>query len=140
MDRPVDYDKLMELRNRKNRFTRKLGISLTALSSGYAKVEKTVEEDDLNPLGRPHGGLYFTMADNAAGSAMAARGYMAVTMNASYSFLRSANLGDRLTAEAREIKAGRTVCVYSVEIRNQKDLLLGTGTFTFFQLEEKIQF
>lgn len=134
----VDYEKLLEMRNTKNRFTKKLGIAVTALSAGYAKVEKTVEEDDLNPLGRPHGGLYFTMADNAAGSAMSARGYVAVTMDASYHFFRAASAGDHLTAEAREVKGGRTICVYEVRITDQRGALLGMGTFTFFQMEEKL--
>lgn len=137
---PAEYQKIMEMRNARNRFTQKLGIRLEALSAGYARVVKTVEEDDLNPLGRTHGGVYFTMADNAAGSAMSARGYMAVTLNASYSFFRSASVGERLIAEASEVKTGKTVCVYDVRVANQDGDLLGTGTFTFFQLDQKLEF
>ena len=132
---PVDYKRLIEIRNARNNFTKKLGIRLEALSAGYARAVKIVEEDDLNPLGRTHGG-----ADNAAGSAMSARGYMAVTLNASYSFFRSASVGERLIAEASEVKTGKTICVYDVRVTNQDGDLLGTGTFTFFQLEQKLEF
>ena len=127
----MDYQKLLEFRNLRNRFTQKLNIYLTEVRPGYAKVEKTVSEDDLNPLGYAHGGLYFTMVDNAAGSAAAAHGIIMVTSNANYNYFRSAELGDHLTAEATEIKYGQTLAVYDVRVTNQNGVLLGSGTFTF---------
>ena len=127
----MDYQKLLEYRNLHNRFTQKLDIQLTDVRHGYAKVEKTVSEDDLNPLGYAHGGLYYTMADNAAGSAAAAHGVLMVTSSGNYNYFRSAELGDHLTAEATEIKYGQTLAVYDVRITDQNGTLLGTGTFTF---------
>lgn len=135
----LDFEKVAAYRNTHNRFARKLGIVVEAVTSGGARVVKTIEEDDLNPLGRAHGGVYFTMADSAAGSAMVAKGYGAVTVNASYNFFRSAQAGDVVTAEAVEVKSGRTVCVYDVRVTDQNGTLLGTGTFTFYRLEEKIE-
>lgn len=136
----MDFEKIVEYRNKRNRFARRLGITVESISPGSARVVKTIEEDDLNPLGRAHGGVYFTMADSAAGSAMVAKGYAAVTVNASYNFFRSAAAGDVVTAEAVEVKSGKTICVYDVRVTDQNGTLLGTGTFTFFQLEEKIEF
>ncbi len=135
----LDFEKIMKYRNQRNRFARKLGIVVESISPGAARVTKTIEEDDLNPLGRAHGGVYFTLADSAAGSAMVSRGYTAVTMSASYNFFRSAEAGDVVTAEASEVKTGKTICVYDVRVTDQNGNLLGTGTFTFYQLEEKIE-
>ena len=135
----LDFEKIVKYRNQRNRFARKLGIVVESISPGAARVTKTIEEDDLNPLGRAHGGVYFTLADSAAGSAMVSKGYAAVTMNASYNFFRSAEAGDVVTAEASEVKAGKTICVYDVRVTDQSGTLLGTGTFTFYQLEEKIE-
>ena len=70
---------------------------------------------------------------------MASHGHRAVTVNCNYNFMRSAKVGDTLTAEAREIKAGKTLCVYDVHITDQNGTLLGTGTFTFYQLEQEIE-
>ena len=98
----MDMQKILEYRNARNRFCQRIGITVTELSPGYAKVVKTVTEDDLNPVDVAHGGLFFSMADNAAGSAMAAYGEQAVTLNAQYNFMRAAKAGDVLTAEARE--------------------------------------
>lgn len=134
----MDIQKILEYRNQHNRFCNRLGIALTELSPGHAKVIKTVTEDDLNPLGFAHGGLYFTMADNAAGAAMAAHGTQAVTLNAQYNYFRSVTVGDILTAEASETKHGATICVFDVHITDQNGTQIGTGTFTFFDLKKPL--
>ena len=134
----MDLQKILEYRNSRNRFCHRIGIVITELSPGYAKVVKTVTEDDLNPVDVAHGGLFFSMADNAAGSAMAAYGEQAVTLNAQYNFMRPARTGDTLTAVARESKHGGTICVYEVRITDQNDNLTGTGTFTFYDLKQPL--
>ena len=135
----MNYQQMADYRNSHNPYVQRQGIFVEEIGPGYARVTKTVVPEDANPLGVPHGGVYFTMADTACGSAMASYGYKAVTMNAGYNFFRSANIGDRLTAEAREVKHGQTVCVFEVRITEQSGTLLGTGTFTFYSLSEKLE-
>ena len=135
----MDMQKILEYRDARNRFCQRVGIMVTELSPGYAKAVKTVAEDDLNPESVAHGGIYFTMADNAAGSAMAAYGEQAVTLNAQYNFMRPAKVGDTLFAEAREIKHGGTICVFDIRITDQNGNLNGTGTFTFYNLKKPIK-
>ena len=135
----MNYQKMADYRNSHNPYVHRQGIFVEEIGPGFARVTKTVVPEDANPLGVPHGGVYFTMADTACGSAMASHGYKAVTMNASYNFFRSANVGDCLTAEAREVKHGKTVCVFEVRITDQNGALLGTGTFTFYSLPEKLE-
>ena len=134
----MNYQQMADYRNSHNPYVQRQGVFVEEISPGYARVTKTVVPEDANPLGVPHGGVYFTMADTACGSAMASYGYKAVTMNAGYNFFRSANVGDYLTAEAREVKHGKTVCVFEVHITDQNGALLGTGTFTFYSLSEKL--
>ena len=134
----MDLMKLAENRNRKNAFCRRLGIRITEIAPGRAVVTKTVTEEDVNPLGIPHGGLYFTMADTACGTAMATHGYAAVTMDANYHFLKSGAVGDTLRAESFEVRSGRTIGVYDVRISKQDGTLLGTGTFTFYRLDQEL--
>ena len=135
----MNYQQMADYRNSHNPYVQRQGIFVEEIGPGYARVTKTVVPEDANPLGVPHGGVHFTMADTACGSAMASYGYKAVTMNAGYNFFRSANVGDRLTAEAREVKHGQTVCVFEVRITEQSGTLLGTGTFTFYSLSEKLE-
>ena len=136
----MDLQKMIEYRNTHNPFCNRLGIRLTELEPGRAAAEKTVTEADLNPVGVVHGGLYFTMADTVCGSAMATHGHAAVTLSAAWQFLRAAGAGDVLRAEALEIKHGRTVSVYEARVTDQEGRLLGTGTFTFFELDRELEF
>ena len=134
----MDLEKLRKFRNDKNPYAALLGIHVEEIGLGTARATIHLEDRHLNPVGVPHGGVYFSLADTACGSAMASHGYYAVTVNASYNFLRSAKLGDHLVAEARETKGGRTLCFYHVEIRDQAGTLLGSGDFTFYKLDREI--
>ena len=135
----MDYKKLRDTRNSSNPFAQRLGIFVEEIGPGYARAVKDITAEDANPVGVAHGGCYFSLADTACGSAMASHGYYAVTVNASYDFLRSGRAGDTLTAVATEVKGGRTLCVYGVRITNQEGTLLGTGTFTFYKLDREIE-
>ena len=135
----MDREQLRAFRNEKNSFGKRLGIYVEELRPGYARVVKTVTEEDLNPVRLPHGGVYFTMADTACGSAMVAYGTMAVTVNCSFSFLKSAKVGDRLTAEARELQSGGRICVLEARVTGEAGELFAVGTFTFRRTDRKIE-
>lgn len=135
----MDFQKLKEFRNTHNPYCAKMGIRVEEIREGYARVVKTVTEEDLNPAGLAHGGCVFSMADTASGAASASHGYFAVTVNANYNYLRGGKVGDQLTAEATEVKAGKTLCVYDVTVKAQDGKLLGTGTFTYYLLDRKIE-
>lgn len=134
----MDLEKMKKFRNDRNRYGLRMGITVEDLAPGWARVVKTVTEEDLNPVDVPHGGVYFSMADTAAGTAMITHGYAAVTVNCSFNFMRGAKVGDRLVAEATETKSGRTLCVFDVTVKDQDGTLLSTGTFTFFRMEQKL--
>ena len=135
----MDYEQIRAFRNAKNRFCQRLGIQVEELRPGYARAVKTVTEDDLNPAQVPHGGVYFSLADNACGSAMAAYGTKAVTISCSFSFLKRAQVGSRLTAEARELQGGRSICVLEARVTGEAGELFAVGTFTFRRMKEPFE-
>ena len=134
----MDFEKLRGTRNRANPFAKLLGIYIEEIGPGYARASMEIAAQHFNPVGVAHGGCYFSLADTACGSAMSSHGYLCVTVNSTYNFMRSAKLGDRLVAEARETKSGRTLCFYDVDVRDQNGTLLGNGIFTFYKLDQKI--
>ncbi len=136
----MDFEKFIQYRNTSNPFAQNMGIVTVEASLGYAKLTKVITEKDMNPFHAAHGGVYFALADTATGTASATHGRKTVTIDATYHYLRGAGLGDTLTAEAREVKAGRTIGVYSVEVKDQHGRLLGTGDFTYFLAEEPLEF
>lgn len=135
----MDFEKLVEYRNAHNPYATRLGITVEEIGNGYARASKRIGADDLNPVGAAHGGCYLSLSDTACGSAMASHGFLAVTTGAEYHFFRTAGLGDTVTAEAHEIKYGRTLSVYDVRLSDQNGTLLGTGTFTFYRLDKPIE-
>ena len=135
----MDFRKLTEYRNTHNPYAARLGIVVEEIRLGYARAVKSIGPDDMNPVGVAHGGCYLSIADVACGGAMASHGFAAVTTGMEYHFFRSAGVGDTITAEAQEIKYGRSLCVYEVRITDQKKVLLGTGIFTFFNLGKSIE-
>ena len=135
----MDLKKILDSRNANNPYAALLGIRVVEIGPGTARASMALEPRHLNPVGVPHGGVYFSLADTACGSAMASHGYYAVTLSTSYEFLRSGRPGDTLTAAATEIKGGKTICVFDVRITNQEGTLLGTGTFTFYKLDREIE-
>ena len=62
-----------------------------------------------------------------------------MTVNANYNYLRSAKPGDTLIAEGTECKIGKSICVYDVRVTNQDGALIGTGSFTYYLLDRKIE-
>ena len=136
----MDYEQIRAFRNTNSPYANRLGVYVEELRPGYARAVKTVTEEDLNPIQVTHGGVYYTLADTACGSVMAAYGTMAVTINSAFSFLKSAQAGERLTAEARELPGGRSVCVLEVRVTGGEGELFATGTFTFRRLDKLIAF
>lgn len=135
----MDFQKLIEFRNTHNPFAQKLGIVVEDVGEGTCRAAMPVREDELNPVAAVHGGALFTLADVTTGAAMASHGYFAVTVSANYNYLRSAALGDIVTAEAREVKGGKSLCVFDVTLTDQTGKLLGTGTFTYYRLDKPIE-
>ena len=115
-----------ELRARfqRDRFAAELtGADIREAEPGRAVCALSLRPVHLNANGAPMGGAVFTLADFAF--AVAANGFaerITVSQHVSVTFLAPAK-GQELRAEARCVKAGRTPCLYEVEVRDE------AGTF-----------
>ena len=134
----LSIEQLIEFRNRYNKFALILGARIVEMREGYSKCEMAVKEDFYNPNKSVHGGVIFSLADVASGAAAASRGYRMTTMDATLSFLAPAITSKMLYGEAHEIKKGKTVCVYDVEITDDTGKKIAKGMYTFFSLNEPI--
>ena len=110
---------LTEIRDRfaGDRFaTEAAGAVIDAAEPGHAVCSMPIRPVHLNANSVPMGGAVFTLADFAF--AVAANGFserITVTQQVSVSFLSAAR-GSTLIAEASCLKAGRTTCLYAVEV------------------------
>ena len=86
-----------------------LGLQVVHISPGQAHVTMQVTQQMLNGHEICHGGLIFTLADTAFAHACNSYNQRVVAQTCSVSFLAPGQLGDQLTAKARELhRAGRS--------------------------------
>ena len=109
-----------EYTSRHDRLMRLLGARVVDVAPGYAKVALTVEDKHLNATGVCHGGVLFSLCDMAFAVAGNSHGRAGLAIEVSISFLRAASLGDALVAEAREIKRGKAIGLYLMEVINER--------------------
>jgi len=103
----------------KDRASRWLGMQIEIPEAGRAVVTMTVTANMVNGFDICHGGLVFSLADSAFAFACNADGRRTVAAGASIEWLKPARLGDRLTADAREIQRSSRGGYYDVQVSNQ---------------------
>lgn len=93
-------------------------LGMTVLDAGpeLTRVALTVTESGLNMHGSAHGGLIFSLADEAFALISNAEA-QAVAVETHLSFFRAARAGDELVAVATPERIGRTLATYRVEVR-----------------------
>ena len=128
--------KIRENRNKDNTFAYEMGFQGVRLSTGHCHGELTVTEHLMNPIGSVHGGCLFTMADSTAGMAASSYGYKVTTMDADFHYLRAGIGVKKLISEAKVLKRGKRAIVVSVDVMDETERVLCTGTFTFMSLGE----
>jgi acyl-CoA thioesterase len=99
--------------------SRSLGMKLEATGPGYARLSMRVREDMVNGHSICHGGLVFTLADSAFAFACNSSNRATVAASGQIEFLIPAELGDVLTATAREHWRSRRAGIYDVLVENQ---------------------
>lgn len=135
----MDLEKLRQNRNENNRFLRMLGAVITKIEEGSAVVELEPCADEINPSGAVHGGCLFTIADIAAGSAACVYGYHGATVSSSFNYVNPGLSTTKLIATSKELKRGKKVLFYQVDVTDQDGTLLATGQFTIMHLKKKIE-
>jgi acyl-CoA thioesterase len=119
MDAQTTADKVRDVMFADDAASRMLGLQITEISPGRAVATMTVRADMLNGFAICHGGLIATLADSAFAFACNSRNALTVASGFGIDILKSARLGDMLTATAAETSlAGRTG-LYDITVTNQ---------------------
>jgi len=106
----------MRQRDNSSRF---LGVNLDEIRPGYARMSMTVTEDMLNGVGICHGGFSYKLADDAFAYACNSHNRVSVALCCSITYPAAARLGDRLTAECRELHRKGRNGTYDVVVTTQ---------------------
>lgn len=135
----MDYEKLKEFRNNAQGLTKELGQQVMEVSAGYAKVEMEIDERHINPIGSVHGGAIFALADSAGGVAAMSHGSFVTTVDGSINYLNPAINVKKLIADTRELKAGKNILVYNVDIRDENGLVIAGARMTYYSLHKPFE-
>ena len=111
------------------------GIHVICITKEKAEGIMMIGDQNTQQYGTVHGGMLVAFADTIAGHSLVSHGKMCVTQGSTVNFLRPAS-GAYLFCRATPVKVGRTVCVVSVEQRNDKDELVTTALFTFTPVQD----
>lgn len=103
-----------------DKFSQWLGIEVISIEEGYSKIRMIVRDEMVNGFGIAHGGIAFSLADSAFAFACNNRNNLSVALDTSINFTKAVNVGDVLTAEAKEVHNGRSTGLYLITITNQK--------------------
>lgn len=104
----------------RDRASQALGMRLSEIAPGRARVTMTVRPDMVNGHGSCHGGLVFALADSAFAFACNSHNEATVAAAAAIDFLAAAREGDELAAAAHELWRSRRNGIYEITVTNQR--------------------
>ena len=102
-------------------FSQWMGVEVLVVKEGYSRIRMTIRKEMVNGFGIVHGGLPFSLADSAFAFACNNRNNLSVALDVTITFMKAVNVGDILTAEAKEIHNGRSTGVYLIQVTNQRN-------------------
>ena len=122
---------------KRDQFAARSNIELLSAGPGHATARMTLQPHHLNGLGTVHGGAIFTLADFAFAVACNSHGTMAVALDVSIAFMKSATSGT-LLAEAREMSKNFKVGLYSVDIKDDHGDLVAHFQGVAYRKKDKL--
>lgn len=96
-----------------------MDIDLVEIDAGQAVMRMTVAPHQANGHGICHGGVTFMLADSAFAYACNSRNVSTVAQHNMISFVEPAQVGDVLTATAREVSLTGRSGIYDIRVENQ---------------------
>lgn len=114
-------------------FSQWLGIEIKEVKEGYSKIKMKLRSEMINGFGVIHGGIAFSLGDSAFAFACNNRNNLSMALDTSITFTKSAQPGDELTAEAKELHNGRSTGLYLITITNQHNVQVALFKGTCFR-------
>jgi acyl-CoA thioesterase len=97
-----------------------LGIDLVEARDCYALTSVKIRDEHCNAEARTHGGVLFTLADQAFAVAVSTRGPTSVAMEIKINYFQASQPGDTVFAEATPIDIRNRVSLWNIDITNDR--------------------
>lgn len=133
----IPYRIAQNLMLEQDKFSNLLNMQLIEVEEGRATVQMNIDDRMLNGFGICHGGVMFSLADSAFAFASNSHGRKAVSIETSITNVKVVNLGNTLTASAREISLSYKLGTYIVDIHNENSELVAIFKGTVYRKSEE---
>jgi len=110
-----------------------MGIERVSLAPGHCVLRMAVRKEMLNGFAIAHGGITYSLADSCLAFASNSHGVQAVSVETSISHVKAVKEGDVLTAEGGERSLSRSIGVYHITVRNQREETVALFKGTVFR-------
>ncbi len=114
----------LKQRLEKDSYANFLGIKLEEIREGYAKVHLKIEKKFCNFLGYVHGGLIFSLADQAFAAASNSKEKVSVALQMNINYVKAPSVKDTLVAEAKEEHFSSKIGLYRIKVKNSQHQLI----------------
>ena len=129
----MSANKIKELIRKNDNLGNHLGVKLTEVSEGRALAELKIETCHLNAAGVTHGASIFALADIALAAASNSYGNIALLTNGNIQVFHATQLGDTLTAKAKEVSASRKLAHYRIKVTNSANEQIAVYNATVYK-------
>lgn len=116
---------------------RTLDIALTEIGERHAVMEVTVAEKHCNYFGGAHGGLIATLVDTVCffPRPLLPSGRLVTTTNLNVTYVRPAQVGDRLVARSELVHLGRWIVSLNARVTDGEGRLVAHGSVSLMVLQ-----
>lgn len=121
MSKPLTPSEIFDRMMAKDHFSSWMGVELLDLKAGYCKLLMKVRPEMLNGFGILHGGVSFSFADSAFAFASNSHGRLSVSQTSQITHVKTAQAGDILIAEAKELQLGHKMATYDVRVYRKEN-------------------
>jgi len=130
-------DKILNFFSKEDHFANHCGMELLEAKPGWARAKMPIQDFHLNGAKTVHGGAIFTLADFTFAVAANSSGRLALAINATTQFIKSARNGI-LYAIAEEVSENRSLGNYQVKITDDQQNLIAMFQGTAYRKDETL--
>ena len=131
---------LQERLNNDDKFAKSIGAQLIEVREGYACAELIVEDRHLNGAGVCQGGVIYTLADLAFAAVANSHGILSLGISNTITFIKSAQLGERIIAECIEQVNHHRLPYCDIKISNEQGEILAMMTGLAYRMKKEFDF
>jgi len=117
-------------------YAKKMGIRVIKIEDGYSLVEMAMTEEMENIFGMIHGGAIFSLIDAAFEIAGNSQGVVSVALNMNITYIKPAQAGETLRAEAKEIASSGRTASFDIQVTNDKNEIIAVCSALLYRRRE----